>query len=1502
MVKRSHILVNDMATRGRGQPKGDPTKVPETPKVPSTVQDAENTTAAVQPDASRPPSTALEERTDSLEATLRSFMHSQQKQQDRWEAETQRQEQRWKTLSHQFQQLQTLVSTKRPDQTPSGQTSAQLQDPVSPTHSTEVPFLSRHDSNSPVPDIPSQGTPFPPVHMGWTAPKMPSFDEEDDIEHYLTTFERIALASQWPMDMWALYLVPLLRGKARAAYVAMDIIDSRDYVKVKQAILRKMEINAETYRLGFRSMSIREGETARELQSRLKDLYEKWLNPKQKSKEEIGEQIILEQFLRMLNPELRVWVKEHNPQTSKEAADLAETFIAARRTSKGYQLGTQGSGGKPQGPPRDTKKPSYGKSAGDARVFNRSNSFPSQNSAAVRPKVICHSCGQPGHIKPECPVNKVTDSRLFFCPGSRDVRSVMSTDAIVPVKVKGKTWQALIDSGSSQTFIRRACLFPEEVTNIGKIRVRCIHGDETEYPTVSTTIEIQGQKYLLTVGVMDTCPYPVILGQDVPVLAELLQGCEVTAQSYVTTRAQARENLDQSWEVLPYACEQTRERVKKTKSQKRRDKVRGTSFQEQLMYPPLNDSDIEVVDIAKLQREDITLGSCYKDVKTYEEALREKEDGNVCFAMRNGKLVRVSVDTEQLVVPEILRTRVLHLGHSIPWAGHLGQEKTEERIGSRFYWPGLHRAVVEYCKSCPECQLVVRSKRGMKAPLINLPVIDIPFTRIAMDVVGPLEKSRGGHRYILVVCDYATRYPEAFPLRHIKARQVANCLLQLFSRVGIPKEILTDQGTNFNSKFLKQVYTLLGIQGIKTTPYHPQTDGMVERFNQTLKSMLRKFVSDSGADWDQWLPYLLFAYREVPQASTGYSPFELLYGREVRGPLDVLRESWEGDASQQQTNIVSYVLKMREKLDQLSTLAHDNQIRSQSRQKTWYDRNARLRTFQPGQKVLLLLPSSESSLLAKWQGPFEVLRKLGQVTYEIAMPGRRQPQQVFHVNLLKQWNERSVPINEQRWACVVEEEEELKEQYFPTTKGKSVFPSVAHLSSEHQKELLHIIPKALFREEPGRTELITHDIRLKSAGPIRQTTCRVPARLIPALKQEVQVMLEMGIIEPSHSEWCSPVVLVPKKDGGLRFCVDFSKLNSISAFDPYPMPRVDELVERLGKARYLSTLDLCKGYWQVPLAPEARELTAFRAPSGLFHFNVMPFGLHGAAATFQRLMDQVLRGAEEFSAAYIDDVVIFSTSWDEHLRHLRDVFRRIRQAGLVVNASKCQLAQAEVYYLGYILGGGTIKPQVSKVSAIRDCQPPTTKRGVRSFLGLVGWYRRFIPHFSSRATALSELTKKSSPNKVVWTETCDQAFQDLKKSMCQGPVLQSPDFELPFTVQTDASGVGLGAVLLQGEGVDRKPVQYISRKLFPRETRYSTVEKECLAMKWALDTLKYYLLGKEFVLETDHRALQWLHRMRDSNARITRWHLSLQPYKFVVKFRAGKDNVLADFLSRRYVE
>lgn len=443
--------------------------------------------------------------------------------------------------------------------------------------------------------------------------------------------------------------------------------------------------------------------------------------------------------------------------------------------------------------------------------------------------------------------------------------------------------------------------------------------------------------------------------------------------------------------------------------------------------------------------------------------------------------------------------------------------------------------------------------------------------------------------------------------------------------------------------------------------------------------------------------------------------------------------------------------------------------------------------------------------------------------------------------------------------------------------------------------------KKLFSERPGYTHLIQHQIRLRALEqqPIRDTTCRIPAKLGPELKKEVEEMLETGIIEPSRSEWCSPVVLVPKKeDPKLRFCVNFSKLNAVSAFDPYPMPRVDELIERLGHARYLTTLDLCKGYWQVPLEEGSKDFTTFRVPSGLFRFRMMPFGLHGAPATFQRLVDEVLRGAEDYAATYIDDIVIFSRSWEEHLQHLSDIFRRIQEAGLVINVKKCHIAKPEVQYLGYVIGAGGIHPQVGKVEAIEATPLPNTKRRLRSFLGVVGWYRRLIPDFATRSAPLSDMISKACPVKVKWTPETIEAFNDLRDCLCQQPVLQCPDFDLPFTVQTDASGVGLGAVLLQGEEGNQLPIQYISRKLFPREKRYSTIEKEALAIKWALDTLKYYLIGKEFVLETDHRALQWIHKMKDTNARITRWYLSLQPFCFKIQYKPGHTNVIADFLSR----
>ncbi len=420
---------------------------------------------------------------------------------------------------------------------------------------------------------------------------------------------------------------------------------------------------------------------------------------------------------------------------------------------------------------------------------------------------------------------------------------------------------------------------------------------------------------------------------------------------------------------------------------------------------------------------------------------------------------------------------------------------------------------------------------------------------------------------------------------------------------------------------------------------------------------------------------------------------------------------------------------------------------------------------------------------------------------------------------------------------------------------------------------------------------------LKPDAVIKRMSYRVPERLQESLKGEIDLMLRLGIIEPSKSEWCHPVVLVPKKDGSIRFCIDFRYLNSVTKFDAYPTPRISDLTDRLGTSKFLTTIDLSKGYWQIPLTQRSRELTAFKTQWGLFHFKVLAFGLHGAPASFQRLMDQVLQGLT-FTAAYLDDIVIYSDTWEQHMQHIREVLQRLQEAGLTVNPRKCAIAKAETEYLGFVIGKGVIKPQVGKVQAIEGCPQPRTRKELRSFLGMAGFYNKFIPSFSSRAAVLTDMVGSRSPNQLRWTREAEAALQDIRTALSKDSVLHNPDFNQSFILQTDASDRGLGAVLLQGGPNARRPVAFLSRKLFPREVRYSIVEKECLAVKWALDSLKYYLLGREFILETDHKALLWLQRMKDTNSRITRWYLAMQPFRFSIQHVPGKENLTADYLSR----
>ena len=379
-----------------------------------------------------------------------------------------------------------------------------------------------------------------------------------------------------------------------------------------------------------------------------------------------------------------------------------------------------------------------------------------------------------------------------------------------------------------------------------------------------------------------------------------------------------------------------------------------------------------------------------------------------------------------------------------------------------------------------------------------------------------------------------------------------------------------------------------------------------------------------------------------------------------------------------------------------------------------------------------------------------------------------------------------------------------------------------------------------------------HRIETGNARPVKLPPYRIPQAYRETIQLEVKEMLEAGIIEPSTSDWCAPIVPVKKKDGTLRLCVDYRRLNAVSESDAYPMPRVDDLIDRVGGVSYITTMDLTRGYWQVPVSPDDKHKTAFAAPSGLFQFIRMPFGLKGAPATFQRLVDRVLQGLEEFSGAYIDDIIVFSKLWTDHVRHLQAVLGRLQLAGLTVKISKCHFGVTACSYLGFVVGGGLVKPEPSKVQAVLNFSTPTDKTGVRAFLGLTGYYRRFIPDFASLAAPLTDLTRKCAPMRVSWSNECEQAFKSLKGCLCSDPVLRSPNFEKQFILQTDVSNRGIGAVLSQcDEEGQEHPVAYYSRKLLPREERYSTVEKECLAIKEAIHHFRTYLLGRQFKVETD---------------------------------------------------
>nr|KAI8764985.1 hypothetical protein BgiMline_002655 [Biomphalaria glabrata] len=769
-------------------------------------------------------------------------------------------------------------------------------------------------------------------------------------------------------------------------------------------------------------------------------------------------------------------------------------------------------------------------------------------------------------------------------------------------------------------------------------------------------------------------------------------------------------------------------------------------------------------EIREAQKQDPSLQKYLRFAQEGEPAL-----GKVQFFFKTGLLYRRGKEPDacnQLVVPKPYREQVMQTGHASSLSAHQGQSSTLNRIRFHYFWPGMTENIKRYVASCPQCQKLSPKNRIPPVPLGKTPLIETPFKRVSVDILGPLPRTKKRNAYILY------------------------------------------------------------------------------QLNDEVKTVSK------------------------------------------------------------------YVKDLQERLQDIRSLARSNLIKARKRQEKYYNRRAKERSLNVGDKVLLLLPKNTNKLQICWQGPFEVLKKVSPTNYVIKV-GRKEKS--YHVNLLKHYLERPSQTDPPRDLMAIAVAEDVKEPKdlveYPlhaveTHENVTISPQLDAEQTAEVKSMLGEFHDIL-SDKPGRTSLERFSMKLLSAEPIKVKAYPLPHAKAEVIKQEVEELLKAGIIAPSVSPYNAPVVLVRKPDGGHRMCIDFRRLNAVAEFQAEPLPDPATIFANLSHARYFSKFDLSRGYYQIEVEPECRPLLAFSTPQGHYEFQTVPFGLNNSSSVFTRMMRKLLAPIESPGIQnFIDDILIATETWSEHIALISSLLLRLRETGLTARPSKCLIGFTRLKFLGHVIQENQLMPDEEKVAQLLEAPRPITKTGVRSFLGMCGYYQKFIPHFNSIAAPLSDLTKKDRPDKVTWNEECELAFQRLKECLTSSPVLKLPDLSRTFVLRTDASGSGLGAVLMQtaeGSGDTLFPVAYASRKLNQAESNYATIELECLALVWAIEKFQAFLYGKHFTLQTDHKPLSYLSSSKHLNARLMRWSLLLQPYSFQVEHVPGNENAAPDFLSRHCV-
>ncbi|XP_061837515.1 uncharacterized protein [Nerophis lumbriciformis] len=845
---------------------------------------------------------------------------------------------------------------------------------------------------------------------------------EDDVEAYLELFERTAAREKWPVAEWGSILAPFLTGEAQRVCSDLALADAQDFKKLKKAILDSQGCSLPARAQQYHNWTFQPTQPPRQQVAALLRLTHRWLTTE--GNPPSVDRLVIDRCIRALPPDARKYAAQVSPLTVEQLVALLENYQVSMEMLRATRMETA----------RATGEEKLGRDRRRAPPPAPSPPRP-QGAAPERPSRAphrkCYVCGHPDHMSWACP-ERDRDVSMATAPSSDAGKPCLHTGrgrrqhASLPVKIGGTDAHALLDSGSAVTLVHVDLAGP---LSEDTVPVTCVHGDVRQYPVSHIHVQTPRGNALVAAGVVPNLPVPLLIGSDCVLFGRYW------TPSYIPSAAprQRRNNGLKNMRPLaacpafrpsseaPWSDSSAEEERRESRKEEEEAEEEGDPFVE---FPvPEESINQKTGEFATAQWKDQNLSWARQQVVEI--------DGQKCegvsalnspyFLIKNGLLYRGVLTKgrdiiEQLLVPKSYISRVLYLAHTHQLGAHLGVQKTYDRIITRFYWPGVKRAIEDFCKGCPECQKNA-PRPTYRNPLVPLPIISTPFSRLAMDIVGPLPKSARGHRYIL-------------------------------------------------------------------------TDGLVERFNCTLKKMLKKVADEDGKDWDHLIPYVLFAIREVPQASTGFSPFELVYGRRPRGVLDIAKETWENQPSPHRS-VIDHVAQLQARARKIWPMVREHMEKAQREQAKTYNRGATLREFQVGEKVLVLVPSGECKFFARWQGPYEVIERMGPVNYKVNQPGRRKGHQIYHVNILKKWHAA----------------EPLPSTAFLTAHSPQTTPPVPigeDLSPSQKQEVKELLGRNQDRlsELPGRTQAIKHDIETKPGKVIRQRPYRIPEARRAAIKEE----------------------------------------------------------------------------------------------------------------------------------------------------------------------------------------------------------------------------------------------------------------------------------------------------------------------------------------------------------------------------------------------------------------